>query len=85
MTEEARYALLRPTETLFSDRVSVTLPDFYARLSRNGAEIYLAKLRVDLSEGTAVSLHDRDGFYAIGVVRAYPDGLAIRTEKLFVL
>ena len=65
--------------------MAVTLPAFYARLSRNGAEIYLNKIGQALSEGTPVSLYDSEGFYGIGVVRAYPDGLAIRTEKLFVL
>ena len=85
MTEEERYGLLLPTEALFRDREAVTLPDFYARLSRNGAEIYLKKIGLALPVGTPVSLYDRDGFYAIGTVRAYPDGDAIRTEKLFVL
>lgn len=85
MTEDERYALLCPTESLFSDRVAVTLPAFYAKLSRNGAEIYLNKIGQSLAEGTAVSLHDGEGFYGIGTVRVYPDGLAIRTEKLFVL
>ena len=85
MTEDERYALLCPTESLFSDRVAVTLPAFYAKLSHNGAEIYLNKIGQSLPEGTPVSLYDGEGFYGIGVVRAYPDGLAIRTEKLFVL
>ena len=85
MSEDERYARLCPTESLFADRVAVTLPAFYARLSRNGAEIYLNKIGQALSEGTPVSLYDSEGFYGIGVVRAYPDGLAIRTEKLFVL
>ena len=85
MTEEERYACLCPTESLFSDRQAITLPAFYARLSRNGAEIYLNKIGQSLAEGTPVSLYDGSGFYGIGVVRAYPDGLAIRTEKLFVL
>lgn len=85
MTEEERYRKLLPTEALFEDRAAVTLPAFYARLSRNGAEIYLRKIGLDLPEGTPVSLYDGEGFYAIGTVRPYPDGLAIRTEKLFVL
>ncbi|MBO5110847.1 MAG: tRNA pseudouridine(55) synthase TruB [Clostridia bacterium] len=85
LSEDERYALLLPTEELFRDRTPVTLSDFYARLSRNGAEIYLRKIGLTLPEDTPVSLYDKDGFYAIGQITPYPDGLAIRTEKLFVL
>lgn len=80
-----REALLLPTEALFSALPAVCLPDFYARLSRNGAEIYLRKIRADLPVGERVALYDKDGFYAIGEVREYPEGPAIKTAKLFVL
>ncbi len=79
-----RRALLRPTEVLFSDLAAVTLPDFFYNLCRGGCEIYLAKLRMDLTEGTRVRLCDPTGaFFALGEVRAYENGPAIKAIKLF--
>ncbi len=91
MTEEERYALLMPTESLFSDLASVTLPSFYERLCDNGQEIYLQKLyrgRVptDFSVGQRLRISgEHKGFFALGEIRALPDGLAIKPIKKFVL
>ena len=65
-----------------------TLPeheDFYARLCRSGCEIYQKKIGYSLPVGTKVRMCDKDGFFALGEVREYPDGTAIKAVKLFVL
>ena len=83
MTPEERASLLLPTETLFTHLPKATLSDFFARLSRNGCEIYLKKIGADIPLGTLLRVYDKDGFYAIGEVREYPDGNAIKLLKRF--
>ena len=85
MADDERAAKLIPLERFFSDLPEVVLPDFYARLSRNGAEIYLAKIKAGLPLGQMVRLKHDGEFYGLGEVREYPGGNAIRTVKLFVL
>ena len=81
-----RISLLHPVESLFSECEAVSLPPFYARLARNGCEVYLSKLQLDLPVDTRVRLYrQEDGFFALGQVREYPDGKAIRVLKLFQL
>ena len=84
LTLEERLSLLMPTESLFYDLSSVALPAFYEKLCRNGCEIYLSKLRSSLTVGQRVRLCSQSGdFFALGEVREYPDGLAIKAIKLF--
>ena len=84
MSEEEREALLLPTETLFSSLPELHFPAFYERLCKNGCEIYLKKIsRSDLCEGARLRLCDKDGFFALGEVRSYPDGLAVKAIKFF--
>jgi tRNA pseudouridine55 synthase len=83
MTPEERASLLLPTETLFTHLPKATLSDFFAKLSRNGCEIYLKKIGADIPLGTLLRVYDKDGFYAIGEVREYPDGNAIKLLKRF--
>lgn len=83
MTEEERMGTLIPTERIFSALPSVTLPDFFARLGRAGQHIYLRKIGINLSLGTRVRLSDRDGFFGVGEVREYDDGLAIKPIRQF--
>lgn len=85
MSYEQRMALLMPTESLFEELDSVTLSDFYARLCRSGCEIYQRKIGASFEVGTKVRMCDKNGFFALGEVREYPDGLAIKALKLFVL
>ena len=86
MTEEQRVAVLCPVETLFSEHAKVELPDFYAELARNGCEIYLSKLHLDYAVGTRLRLwRAKDGFFALGEVKQYPEGAAIKVLKLFKL
>jgi hypothetical protein len=63
----------------------VTLSDFYARLCRSGCEIYQHKINSHFPLGTRVRICDKDGFFALGEVREYEDGTAIKSIKLLVL
>lgn len=82
-SEKERLKLLLTPEEVFSDLPSVALPPFYARLAYSGCEIYLKKLKLDgLNEGQLVRMYDGADFFALGRVRAYPDGLAVKSEKL---
>ncbi len=87
MSEAERQAALLPTESLFRGLPTVTLPDFFATLCRNGNEIYLKKLQSipPLTTGDRVQLWNRTGFFAIGEVREYEAGPAIKAIKLFAL
>lgn len=86
MTEEKRLACLVPTECLFDSLPVLPLPAFYEKLCRNGCEIYLKKLRVDYPLGQRLRLNGADGrFFALGEVREYPDGVAVKSLKIFDL
>lgn len=83
MTEEERYALLRPVETLFEENESVVLSDFFARLALCGCEIYQRKIKTEIPNGSLVRMYDKDGFFALGRVEEFPDGSAIKPIKQF--
>lgn len=83
LSVEQRSALLLPTETLFTHLPEIKLSDFFAKLSRNGCEIYQKKIGTDFSPGTMLRVCDKNGFYAIGEVREYPDGSAVKLLKRF--
>lgn len=83
MTEEERASHLIPTEALVSDFTRVDLPPFFARLARNGCEIYLKKIGVSLPIGTRVRLYDNGEFFAVGCVAEFPDGVAAHPTKQF--
>lgn len=83
LSEGERLKLLIPTEELFSDLEAVKLPAFYERLCRNGAEIYLKKINCSFDIGTRVRIYGEKGFFALGEVREYPDGMAIKAIKNF--
>ena len=86
MSEDERSALLAPIESLFASLPAVSLPSFYERLSRSGCEIYQKKIKTNLSLGDRVRMCDAQGnFFALGEVREYEDGSAIKAIKLFVL
>ena len=86
MTEEERLACLIPTERLFDSLPAVRLPEFFERLCRGGCEIYQKKLRTDLPVGQRVRLCTADGtFFALGEVREYEEGSAIKSVKIFDL
>lgn len=83
MSEEERDEVIIPIERIFDGWHSVALSDFFARLAHSGQEIYLHKIGERLDIGTRVKLYDRDGFFAIGEVREYEDGLAIKPIRQF--
>lgn len=80
---EQRSNLLLPTEMLFEHLSSVTLSDFFAKLSRNGCEIYQRKIGSDFPIGTMLRVCDKNGFYAIGEIREYPECTAVKLLKRF--
>lgn len=84
MTMEERLVRLAPVESLFWDLPVVRLPAFYEKLSRSGCEIYQKKIGSDFPTGRRVRMADAGGhFYALGEVRDYPDGSAIKAIKMF--
>jgi tRNA U55 pseudouridine synthase TruB len=73
-----------PIEALFGDLPAVKLPAFYEKLCRSGCEIYQKKIGVNLPLEARVRLCDAKGqFFALGEVREYTDGLAIKPLKQF--
>lgn len=86
LDDDARVALLRPVEVLFTEHPAVHLPAFYERLCRNGCEIYQSKIKTDFPVGTRVRICNTSGrFFALGEVREYESGTAIAMIKLFEL
>ena len=83
MSEAEREACIFPVEYVFRDLPEVTLPDFFSRLAHSGLEIYLKKIGLTLGVGTRVRLSDKDGFFAVGEVREFDDGLAIKPIRQF--
>jgi tRNA pseudouridine55 synthase len=84
MPEEARAACVIPVEELFRELPAVVLPDFFARLVRNGQAPAQEKLRLQYPAGTRVRLCDKDGFFALGEITS-GEPAAVRAIKLFVL
>ena len=86
MSIDERYELLAPTESLFEDLDTVKLPAFYEKLCRSGCEIYQNKIKTNLEVGSRVRLHSAGGeFFALGEVREYENGTAIKAIKTFSL
>ncbi len=83
MTSEERYACLLSTELLFDTYPIVIFSDFFAKLSRGGCEIYQKKIGSDFPIGEKLRVYDKNGFFAVGEVREYPEGLAIKLLKRF--
>ena len=83
MTEEERDGRIRPVETVFKSEKRLTLSPFFARLARCGVEIYLKKIGVSLELGERVTLFDENGFFALGEVREFESGAAIKPIKQF--
>ena len=81
-----RYALLSPTESLFAELEAVKLPAFYEKLCRSGCEIYQSKIKTSLELGSRVRIYTANGeFFALGEVREYENGTAIKSIKMFSL
>lgn len=87
LSADQRLTLLRPVEEIFSELDALKLPAFYEKLFRSGCEIYLKKAKLpDLPLGARLRVLDSNGnFFALGEVREYESGPAIKSIKLFVL
>ncbi|MBE6667395.1 MAG: tRNA pseudouridine(55) synthase TruB [Ruminococcaceae bacterium] len=86
MEESDRILKLIPTESLFDSLPKVCLPEFFEKLCRGGCEIYQKKIQSSLPLGARVRLADANGtFFAIGEVREYENGSAIKSIKIFEL
>lgn len=86
MDIDKRLACLCPTESLFASIPKAPLPAFYERLFRNGCEIYQRKIGTHFEVGTRVRVCSADGkFFALGEIREYEDGTAIKSIKMFDL
>ncbi len=85
MSEAERAGLIIPTEQIFKKYPAVTLSPFFARLAHSGLEIYLKKIGLDGAAGDRVRLLDADGFFALGEIREYEAGLAIKPIRQFLV
>lgn len=85
MSEEELSSVILPIECVFKDKKAVRLTEFYSRLAKNGVEIYLKKIgSPKLSEGEAVRMYDENGvFFALGELRTFDDGEAIKPIRQF--
>jgi len=83
MSEKERDSLIIPIESIFRGMKKITLVPFFARLARCGVEIYLKKIGATLEVGERVTLFDEKGFFALGEVREFDEGLAIKPIKQF--
>lgn len=83
MSEVEREALIFPTEHIFRLLPEIKLPEFFARLAHSGLEIYLKKISVTAAPGERFRLCDSEGFFALGEVREYEAGLAVKPIRQF--
>ena len=83
MTEAERESCVFPVEYIFRALPEVKLPAFFARLAHSGLEIYLKKINLDLPLGARVRLSDENGFFALGEVREFEQGSAIKPIRQF--
>ena len=83
MNDEERESLVYPVEDVFKKYELVTLPDFFARLAHSGLEIYLHKIKKSYEAGTVLRIADSNGFFAVGEVRKFDQGLAIKPIRQF--
>ena len=83
MSDSERAGVVYPVEDVFKKYELISLSDFFARLARAGQEIYLHKIKKDLKLGDVVRIADKNGFFAVGEVREYADGPAIKPIRQF--
>ncbi len=85
MTFERRVECLIAPEDALPGLKRVRLPAFYADLARNGNEIYLDRAGIEAGTGEDVLLFDARGFFSVAKCLEYPDGKALKPEKLIRL
>ena len=82
--EDERAALVYPTEYIFRELDEIKLSPFFARLARNGLEIYLTKIGLVAEEGKRFRMCDEAGFFALAEVQRFDTGLAVKPIKQFI-
>ena len=83
LTDEEKEKRIVPVEYIFRNERKVTLTPFFARLARCGVEIYLKKIGLDANMGERFAMYDDEGFFALGEVREFESGAAIKPIKQF--
>ena len=83
LDESERDALLIPIERIFERYEAVSLSPFFERLARAGQEIYLRKIGKMFAPNTLIRLLGEGGFFALGEVREFEEGLAIKPIRQF--
>ena len=83
LSTEERWERVLPVEYIFRDKREISLPPFFARLARAGQEIYLKKIKATAKLGEFIKLSDEAGFFALGEVREFEGGLAIKPIRQF--
>ena len=83
MSPEELSAAVIPTEEIFKNHRKITLPPFFARLAHSGLEIYLKKIGAEGELFEKIRLYDKDGFFALGEIREFEGGRAIKPIRQF--
>ncbi len=83
MSDEEREQRVLPIEDVFKNERRIRLSPFFVRLARSGLEIYLKKIGAEAEPNERVLLFDGDVFFALGEVREFDTGLAIKPIKQF--
>lgn len=83
LSEEERQGRILPVETVFEKYPKLTLPPFFAKLAGSGLEIYLKKIGLSADEGQLFRLYGEGGFFAVGEVRLFDEGLAVKPIRQF--
>ena len=83
MSEDERIGAILPVERVFEKFEAIRLSAFFARLAHAGQEIYLKKIGKELAIGALVRLIDAEGFFAVGEVKEFDDGPAIKPIRQF--
>ncbi len=83
LSPEERWARVLPVEHIFRDKREIILPPFFARLARTGQQIYLKKIKAAAEVRELIRLSDEGGFFALGEVREFEGGLAVKPIRQF--
>ena len=83
MSDSERAELIRPVEEIFKKFPSVSLGEFFFRLASSGLEIYQKKIGTAFDIGEKVSMYHGGRFFAVGEVREYENGTAIKPIRQF--
>ncbi len=83
MSEEEREEKILPVECIFEKYERVDLSAFFEKLALAGQQIYQKKIGKNYDTGTLVRLYGEGGFFALGEVREYEDGSAIKPIRQF--